>query len=117
MRTFLFLLIPAAWGFMWFFIRVLMNQRAAAQVRREQEPVIEVNWREPSSYRAPAEPEGPLCGRHNLHLFMRMFGAERACRHCAEVMNEQERREQEEAIREAERHIFPGSPDNGPSRK
>jgi hypothetical protein len=111
MRQILFIAVPLAWGFMWFFIRVLMSQRAAANARRDQEPVIEVNWRDPQDYRPPQGDRGPLCERHNLHLFLRMFGAERSCKHCAAARLEQEAFEREEAIREAERHISPGSGD------
>jgi hypothetical protein len=117
MRHMLVLLIPAMWGFMWLFIRLLMNQRAAPPPHRRDEPVIEVNWRDPQDYRPSDEPQGPLCGRHNLHLFMRLVGTERACRHCAEVRHEQDIKEREDAIREAERHIHPGGPaDNGAAR-
>lgn len=112
MRSLLLLAVPFIWGMVWFFIRVLMNQRAAADERRRQEETIDGTPR-PAAETAPPDPvEGPPCQRHNLHLFLRMFGAERSCRHCAEVRRQWEQYESEQAVREAERFISPKSPDN-----
>lgn len=106
MRNFLVLLVPAAWGLMWIFIRLLMAQRVASSEQR-QEPVIEVTWRE-TARGGPAAEQGPLCQRHNLHLFLRLFGAERSCKHCAAVRREREAAERDSAVEEAERHISSG---------
>lgn len=114
MRGLLILLVPAIWGFMWLVIRALMNQRAAAPGAGR---VFEGSYREARQsreYGPLPDDEGPPCQRHNLHLFLRLFGAERACKHCATVMREREARERDEAIREAERYMSGSAGDDAP---
>ncbi|HJP41664.1 MAG TPA: hypothetical protein QGF35_08165 [Dehalococcoidia bacterium] len=111
MRATLFLLVPVAWGLVWILIRIAMTARVASQ--KERTKTVEGRWRDPGEP-APIRlnEDDPPCGRHGVHLFLKTFGGERNCRHCAAVAQEQKMAEREAAVHEAERQV---QQDNGDS--
>lgn len=112
MRAMLLLLLPLIWVFAAYVVGLVVNEMR----RSKQAPrTIEGEWREPGGYRAPAGRRArALCGRHNLHLLLRLAFAEDSCKHCAAIREQRRDNEVEEALRAAERYASGHATDDAP---
>jgi hypothetical protein len=113
MRALLLLLLPLIWVFAAYVVSLITNEVRRA---RQGPQTIEGEWRDPAGDRRVYQPRGrkrALCGRHNLHLVLRLAFAEDSCKHCAVIREERRDMDVEEALRAAERYAS-GQPGDEP---
>lgn len=113
MRVLLLLLLPLIWVFAAYVVSLVVSEMRRA---KERPRTIEGEWRDPGGYRpAPGRrPQRALCGRHNLHLLLRLTFAEDSCKHCAAIREQRRDSEVEEALRAAERYASGQTSDDAP---
>ena len=107
MRLLLLLLLPVLLALFWLLLRQYVAMRLGARGR-----VIDGKASDARSFppgeaprgRAPA-PDEPSCGRHDLHLFLRLAGAGGSCRHCAALRREARDADAAAAVDAAERAL------------
>ena len=111
MRGLLLLLLPLIWVFAAYVVSLVTNEMKRARAKPR---TIEGQWREPGEYRPVNRRRSrALCGRHNLHLILRLAFAEDSCKHCAVIREERRDMDVEEALRAAERYAS-GQPGDEP---
>lgn len=103
MRGLLLLLLPLIWVFAAYVVGLITNEMRRAKQRPR---TIEGEWRDPGEERLVGygRSSRALCGRHNLHLVLRLAFAEGSCKHCAAIRAQRRDVEVEEALRAAERY-------------
>lgn len=104
MRGLLLLLLPLIWVFAAYVVSLVTSEMRRA---RQGPRTIEGEWRDPGDGRPVYPSRGrkrALCGRHNLHLVLRLAFAEDSCKHCAAIREERRDMDVEEALRAAERY-------------
>jgi hypothetical protein len=114
MRAMLLLLLPLIWAFAAYVVSFVVAEMRRAKQRPR---TIEGEWRDPGAgaYRSPAGRRSrALCGRHNLHLLLRLAFAEDSCKHCAAIREQRRDNEVEEALRAAERYASGQAADDAP---
>ena len=111
MRGLLLLLLPLIWVFAAYVVSLVTSEMKRAKQRPR---TIEGQWNEPGEYRPVSRGRSrALCGRHNLHLILRLAFAEDSCKHCAEIREQRRDVDVEEALRAAERYAS-GQPGDEP---
>lgn len=92
MRLLLILLIPGLLSLFGLVLRTWMSMRMAerdrivdARVTDARSSPVDRGEGDPGTSGRLGRRNPPPCGRYNLHLFLRLVGAERGCRHCAAI--------------------------------
>ncbi len=107
MRLLLLLLLPGLLALFWLLLRQYVAMRLGERAR-----VVDAKASNARSFppgEAPRErppaPDEPSCGRHDLHLFLRLAGAGGSCRHCAVLRREAHDADAAAAVDAAERAL------------
>ena len=106
-RLLLLLLLPALLALFWLLLRQYAAMRMAERARCIDAKVTDARSFAPGEAQpdsAPA-PDAPSCGRHDLHLFLRLAGAGGACRHCAALRRAEQDADAAAAVEAAERAL------------
>lgn len=112
MRLLLILLLPGLLSLFGLVLRAWMSMRMA-----ERDRIVDARVTDARS--SPVDPgqggdataggsgrrNPPPCGRYNLHLFLRLVGAERGCRHCAAIERERYEADAAAAVDAAEQAL------------
>ncbi len=103
MRLLLLLLLPMVLSLFWLVIRQYVAMRLHERTRTIEAKVTDARSFPPGERGEAPTDDAPAasrpagskakCGRHNVHLFLRLVGSEASCRQCAVI---------EDAEREAE---------------
>lgn len=112
MRLLLILLLPGLLSLFGLVLRAWMSMRMAerdrivdARVTDARSSPVDRDEGGAAPPGAPGRRDAPPCGRYNLHLFLRLVGAERGCRHCAAIERERYEADAAAAVDAAEQAL------------
>ncbi len=114
MRLLLLMLLPFLLSLFWLALRTYVTMRVSGRGRTIDATVTSArsspldadagaNEQRPPTDAAPRR--ASPCGRHNLHLFLRLMRSERGCRHCAAIKRTQRAAEAAAAIDAVEQSL------------
>ncbi len=112
MRLLLLLLLPGLLGLIGLVLRTWIAMRMAerdrivdARVTDARSSPVDRDEGGAATSAPPGRRNAPPCGRYNLHLFLRLVGAERGCRHCAAIERERYEADAAAAVDAAEQAL------------